>query len=392
MTAAILKLSPSEAAEFILNAILCKQVPYIAGPPGIGKSQVTHGVLKNVNLKMIDLRLSQMLSEDMTGLPERNEKTGKAQYLPFDTFPLEGDPIPDGYDGWGLLLDELSSASEEVLAASYSLILDRTVGGKKLHDRCVVIAAGNRASDSAIARELPDTLITRMLPFEMVTNVADWVQWASNNPKANEQVVNFIEKNPTMLYAPTNVGDREENETYATPRGWEKVFAQVNLHEKRTQKSVEEVDSAGLPTGRKEISTAPISEPIFALMAAAVGPLAARSFREEYDEAISLPTPWEVAQSPNSTRVPGTNAGKAKFTSELSKFWLESETQTRENLCSYMNRMGGEYAALFVNQIKAKIGSTASDQAMIEKLQKRLNVDPLLGNSLPDSDPDNIPF
>ncbi|ANJ20761.1 ATPase [Roseobacter phage RD-1410W1-01] len=392
MTAEILKLSPSETAEFILNAILCKQVPYIAGPPGIGKSQVVHGVLAQCNLKMIDLRLSQILSEDMTGLPERNAETGKAEYLPFSTFPLQGDKIPDGYDGWGLLLDELPSASEEVLAASYSLILDRTVGGRKLHDRCVVIAAGNRASDSAIARELPDTLITRMLPCEMKVNVADWVHWASGHKKSNEQVVSFIEKNPTMLYAPTPVADREENETYPTPRGWEKVFAHVNLHEKRTKKEVEGVDSAGLPTGRTEISISPISEPMFALMAAAVGPLAARSFREEYDEAISLPNPWEVAQSPNSTRIPGTNAGKAKLTSELSRYWLESNGQTRENVTAYMNRMGGEYAALFVNQIQSKVGSTASDKAMVEKLQKRLNVDPLLGGTLPDSDPDNIPF
>lgn len=392
MGAEILKLKPSEVHDFVLDAILCKQVAYIAGPPAIGKSKVIHQVFEECKLKMIDIRLSQYLSEDMTGLPERDEKTGKAKYLPFDTFPLKGDPIPDDYDGWGILLDELPSASEEVLAAAYSLILDRTVGGKDLHPRCVVVAAGNRATDSAIARPLPDTLITRMLPCEMTVNNEDWLFWASKNPNANEQVINFIEKNPTQLYAPSPIDDREENETYATPRGWEKVFAHVNLHEKRTMKEEKQVDQAGVPTGKVEKKAAAMSERIFSLIAAAVGPIAARSFREEYDESIALPNPWEVAQSPNSTRIPGNNAGKAMLTSELSRYWLESSGQTRENVSAYMNRMGGEYAALFVNQIAAKMGDTPSDRREIEKLQKRLNVDPLLGTSLPDTDPDIVPF
>ena len=88
MGAEILKLKPSEVHDFVLDAILCKQVAYIAGPPGIGKSQVIQQVFDECNLKMIDIRLSQFLSEDLTGLPERDEKTGKAKYLPFETFRL----------------------------------------------------------------------------------------------------------------------------------------------------------------------------------------------------------------------------------------------------------------------------------------------------------------
>ena len=227
----------------------------------------------------------------------------------------------------------------------------------------------------------------------MTVNNEDWLYWAGKNSKSNEQVVNFIEKNPTQLYAPTPIDDREENETYATPRGWEKVFAHVNLHEKRTMKEEEGVDASGVPTGKIEKKAAAMSDRIFGLIAAAVGPLAARSFREEYDESIALPNPWEVAQSPNSTRIPGNNAGKAMLTSELSRYWLESNGQTRENVTSYMNRMGGEYSALFVNQIAAKMGDTPSDKREIEKLQKRLNVDPLLGTAMPDKDGDaDIPF
>lgn len=384
-SADILKLSPSECYEFITAALSMKptpQVPYIAGPPAIGKSQIVAQVARDANAKMIDLRLSQMLSEDMTGLPERDEKRGKAIYLPFETFPLEGDPVPEGYSGWMLFLDELSSATEEVLAAAYSIILDRMVGGKKLHPKCLVVAAGNRASDSAIARELPDTLVTRMLPVEMKVSNKDWVYWAEHDyPHSNEAVVEFIKKNPKQLYAPTKAGERRELETYATPRGWEKAMSHVNLHEKMTKTEQEGVDSAGVPTGQIVTSGQPITPMIFNLMAAAVGSMSARSFKDEYDENIQLPFPWEISQSPSSTRIPSSGVGKARLMTDLAKFFLESDSQTRDSVLIYINRVGGEYSELFLSEITSKLKDTPSDKKLKTMTAERLNIDPLLGTA-----------
>ncbi len=375
MSTQIMQLSPSEVYEFITTALVCRQVPYVAGPPAIGKSQVVYQVSKDANAEMVDIRLSQYLSEDMTGLPERDDKRGKAIYLPFEMFPLEGDPIPKGKSGWIIFLDELSSASEEVLAAAYSLILDRTVGGKKLHEKCLVVAAGNRATDSAIARELPDTLITRMLPCEMKVSTKDWLIWAKEFKDANEHVVAFIDKNPNMLYAPTKASDREELETYAQPRGWEKTFAHMNFHERKSSQ-VERTDQAGMPTG--DFSAGPISEVVFNLMSAAIGSMAARAFRDEYDESIQLPYPWEVAQAPSSTRIPPTNVGKSKMIHELSDFFLKSDEQSRDSVLSYVNRIGGEYSQLFLKKIRDSLGSTQSDVTLIDRTGKRLSIDPLL--------------
>jgi len=383
----ILKLSPSEMYEFITRALSARQVPYVAGPPAIGKSQVVHQVARDANAKMIDVRLSQILSEDMTGLPERDQKSGKATYLPFDTFPLEGDKVPDGYNGWMLFLDELSSATEEVLAAAYSLILDRMVGGKKLHEKCLVVAAGNRASDSAIARELPDTLITRMLPAEMKVSTKDWMVWAKGDGNINEAITDFIDKNPTKLYAFVDNKDREELETYATPRGWEKASAHINYHERQAAKNFKskKTDSAGIPmdTDPNEKPMMPIDDITFQLMSACVGPLVAQQFREEYDEAIQLPYPWEVAQSPNSCRIPITGVGKAKMMTDLAKYFNESDDQSRDQVMCYVNRVGGEYTALFYNEIKGYFGNTPSDKKLLDSIGKRLNIDPLLGTGGP---------
>lgn len=401
-------LKPSEAKDFVVDALMCNKIPYLSGPPGIGKSDTMEQVANEFNLKLLDIRLSQMLPEDLTGLPSMTEdKIGgkvirKARYIEFDTFPMENDIVPDGYDGWLIFLDELSSASEEVMAAIYSLLLGRRIGGKKIHKRARIVAAGNRASDSAIARELPDTLITRMLPREMTVNTKDWINWASlPETNSNQTVVDFITKYPDMLLGTVDHSARSELETYPTPRGWGTVFDIVNLHEKRVKeknKNKRAVDSSGIPTDKPVSAGEPIPRNIMHLMSASVGELAAQSFREHYDSAMQLPYPWDVAQSPTSTKIPSTSIGRAQLTSDLAEYFLKSPEQTRDNLLQFMNRMDKEHSALFTQLITEKVGSTVSDTRLVEDIKKRLSVDDLMlpTNSAPkdadEEDGEEIPL
>lgn len=372
-------LTPSEVGDFVKATLAINKVAYIAGPAAIGKSMVVHGVAKQLNVEMIDVRLSQMLSEDLSGLPEKNAQ-GRAEYVPFASFPLEGDDLPAGKNGWIIFLDELPSASEEVLAATYSLLLDRTLGGKRIHPEARIVAAGNRASDNAIARELPDTLITRMLPVEMKVSKKDWIKWAKNSKNRNDSVIDFI-NDKDQLYSPIGAADRTENESYATPRGWESVMMIVNLHEKMCRKKTEGEDAAGVPTGTEEFSIEPLSRIAVFQIIAAVGAIAANAFREVYDDAISTPMPWEVATSPSSIRVPGNHAGKVRMIKPLSTHFLESNEEVRSNLMTYVNRLGGECCELFHKEVKAGLGNTSSDRELAQKVADRLGVDLLLGAS-----------
>lgn len=385
-------MSPSQIKKFVINCLLIREIPYISGPPGIGKSDIMEQIADEFNLKMIDVRLSQKLPEDLSGLPSLNEKTGKAEYNPFDTFPMEGDEIPDGYSGWMIFLDELSSASEEVFAAIYSLLLGHTVGGKKVHSKAVIVAAGNRSTDSAIARPLPDTLITRMLPAQMKVSSTDWLKWAASASDSNDTVIEFIKKYPDMLHSTMDHNTREEVEPYPTPRGWRKVFKIVNLHEKTSnQIKKPRRDSAGIPVTAQEVSGSPITEEIQAMMFAAIGTAAGQTFKEHYNENMQIPYPWEVAQSPSSTKIPGTTMGKAKLTSDLADHFIETQEQSRDSILQFMNRMDKEHAALFAQILAEKLGNTASDVQLIENVKKRLNVEKLiLGSKEDPEDPDSI--
>ena len=106
----------SQAASMVTSLIKAKLVPMIHGSPAVGKSAIGQQIAKEYNLKLIDMRLSQCDPTDLLGFPFVKE--GRAGYAPMDSFPLEGDEVPVGYNGWLLFLDELNSASQAVQAAA----------------------------------------------------------------------------------------------------------------------------------------------------------------------------------------------------------------------------------------------------------------------------------
>lgn len=372
-------ISPSQAKELVTHSLMAKQVPYLSGPPGIGKSDIARQVAEEFGLKLVDIRLSQMLPEDMTGLPNLDVTKGKAVYTPFETFPMEGDAIPDGYDGWLVLLDELSSASEECLAASYSIILDHTVGGKNIHPKARIMAAGNRAGDSAIARPLPDTIVTRVLPVEVKPTVHDWMEWAKADKNGHDHTIAFIKKYPDMLNDQSPSEKREELQPYPNPRAWGRVMKIMNLFEKLrpTPKPREDIPGVPAPTGEEHVSSSPINEVTFHMLEAALGTMAAQSFREDYNESLALPNPWECAQAPSATAVPPTGAGKSTVINSLAKYYLNAGDEAREGVLVYVNRVGGEYCSLFAQIITDNLGESASELRLIKNIRSRLSVDDL---------------
>lgn len=105
-----------DAIEMIELYMDVDLVSYIVGSPGVGKSDTVKRVADKRGLKVIDLRLSQCDPTDLNGFPQTNGKKGT--YLPMDTFPLATDEIPEGYKGWLLFLDEISSATPAIQAAA----------------------------------------------------------------------------------------------------------------------------------------------------------------------------------------------------------------------------------------------------------------------------------
>lgn len=113
-----MQITSSQAPHLLFSILKAGLVPMLEGSPGVGKSDIIKRVAEQNKLKVIDLRLAQCDPCDLNGFPTVNKETGTASYVPMDTFPIESTPIPKGYKGWLLFLDECNSAPRAVQAAA----------------------------------------------------------------------------------------------------------------------------------------------------------------------------------------------------------------------------------------------------------------------------------
>ena len=67
-------------------------------------------------------------------------------------------------------------------------------------------------------------------------------------------------------------------------------------------------------------------------ISACIGDMTANSFKEHYNDAMTLPFDWDIAQSPSSTPVPTSEVGKAKVATSLAKYYIENDDDIKEIL------------------------------------------------------------
>ena len=212
----------SQAITMLTAFIKAKLVPLLVGSPGLGKSQIYQQIADQYNLMLIDVRLAQCDPCDLLGFPQI--MGNKAGYLPMNTFPIEGDPIPKGYSGWLLLFDELTSAVPALQSAAYKIILDRKIGIYNLHKNVAVCAAGNLETDNAVVQPMSTALQSRMVHLELMVDHKEWLNWAADHG-IDPKITSYINFKPGNLYT---FSPDHTDKTYASPRTWE--FANRVLH------------------------------------------------------------------------------------------------------------------------------------------------------------------
>lgn len=207
--------TPSKVKEYVELCMKARLVAYLQGSPGIGKSEIMKQIAKEYGLYVIDCRLSSMEPTDLMGLPWFNN--GKAQFQPFEMFPIEGTTIPQGYSGWLLFLDEFNAASRATQAAAYKIVLDRMVGNHKLHDHCFVVAAGNKMSDNAITNRLSTAMLSRVIHLNMEVSFEDWMDNYALPTGIDERIIAYLSMYPEKLH---QFDPEREDQTFTCPRTW----------------------------------------------------------------------------------------------------------------------------------------------------------------------------
>lgn len=182
-----------------------KHSVFLWGPPGIGKSSVVKKVTKDNDLRLIDLRISQLAPTDIRGLPYVED--GLAKFAPPSFLPQEGEGV--------LFVDEFNMASPSMMGIAQQLILDRQVGDYVVPDGWFIVAAGNRTQDRAAVSQMPAPVANRFIHFNVESDLPSWKEYAIQN-NVNEQIVSFLNFRPQLLF------DFNKNATaWPSPRSWE---------------------------------------------------------------------------------------------------------------------------------------------------------------------------
>jgi hypothetical protein len=229
----IQRVNPTELYRHIQYAIDTKRAPFIWGDPGIGKSAIIQFVARKFGYHFEDVRLSQIDSVDLRGLPTKS----------YDRFDDEEVSVENPERGpiveWAMpdflsrarkaklkdkkptlfFFDEFNSAMKNTLAAAYQLVLDRRIGCFDLGEDDVVIAAGNFETNGGVTTMMPTPLANRFVHYNLKVSPNDWLDFA-HATQIHPYVIAFIERNKQALHTFNDDLVGEDEKAFGTPRSW----------------------------------------------------------------------------------------------------------------------------------------------------------------------------
>lgn len=215
-------ITPRQATEFVSDCVEADVIPFLKGSPGTGKSSIMRGVASKFMLSLIDQRISTSQPEDFSGLPEFRtlaDGSRRATFAPFDgIFPLEDTPVPEGYDGWMLFMDEFNSGREDVLAASYKALLDRMTGNYHFNKRLRITAAGNHEDDGAIVNQIGTALKSRVVTLNMKVNTPEWIEDVAIPQNYDPRIIAYLMQFPDDI---DTFDPKSQDDSFNSPRTWE---------------------------------------------------------------------------------------------------------------------------------------------------------------------------
>ena len=189
----------------------------LVGNHGIGKSEILTDFFKEKDMPVVALFLGQMADPgDLIGLPSKDEKTGKTDFMPPYWFPVDGKPIV-------LFLDELNRARPEILQTVMDLALNRKLAGKLLPEGSRIISAVN-AGDQYQLTDLDPALVSRFNIVNFKPTAEEWLLWA-RKAQLDPRVTGFIDEHRIWLDKDPDMKEGADTGLDKTPdrRAWKRV-------------------------------------------------------------------------------------------------------------------------------------------------------------------------
>jgi hypothetical protein len=322
----------------------------ITGKPGIGKTVST---LQYAEEHGYDIIISHPVISDPTdfkGFPARTTRQVEAEEDEFaalmdDAAKMSTEEVATFLPFGDLLeameatrptiwfFDDFGQAPMAVQAACMQIIGGRTIGGKRISDHVVIIAATNRREDSAGVKGLLEPVKSRFGAIvELVVDKDEWMMHAYKIG-IEQSIIDFINYTPGALedFKPSKTMENSPN-----PRLWEKLSDQIKYND--TLPEMMQMH------GGVELSFTK------ALCLSCVGELYGAQysvFREVYKR---LPTYNDILAEPDE--YPLDQRLDVRY-AMLGMLANQGKKEHADKIFTFVNRLAKEYQAVFVRSIVA---------------------------------------
>jgi len=165
------------------------------GQTGIGKTTIINNIAKKLNMEVVDVRIARETPENIGGIPKINSEYFEKILNKKFTIAFEKPVI--------LFFDEFNRSNIWVRNAIMSLIFERELEGRKLHNESVVILAINTGPDFQVD-ELDPAIIERcaILNIKIDKFPDGMINYLKNNFEFSDlilmkqpEILKFIKKN-----------------------------------------------------------------------------------------------------------------------------------------------------------------------------------------------------
>ena len=192
-------------------------IPIILGGVGLGKTSIARAIAAQLGYRLVKINCGECGDPtDVSGLPVPWRIKDEENQEPYMQWVLNHSMHIACTEPVVLFFDDIDKSPSLVEGALLSVFGERTARDRRLHPETVVIAAGNRVEDDALARRLSESMRTRGTVIHLEPRLQDFAAYARENPtRVHPILLGFLNYRPELLHKHDPDADR-----FPTPRSW----------------------------------------------------------------------------------------------------------------------------------------------------------------------------